>query len=442
MIGLLPEILSAASILGVGAFVASCVTTSKPTTLTLAQIIADAPLELRPAVAVLADPLQTNLMLQALGLGSPETGFPPLESYDYTRHGIEADFLMLAGQSRKKWSNEDTRDAFAQVLAVPKVTVSSPAPGVVRLQLRVFDTLAAPAALPGWVSNDVDLKAVPAGLTEDGEGVRIPVLYTHGLGAGLTGSGKGSIIWSLVAGLAPAIRAGLVDLYGIDPKGGVEFGPGRELFVRFAYQSPEDILALLEEVVALMRERQAKLMKAKLRKHTPTTDEPLILLLIDEFAALSAYTEPKMKARLDELLGLLLTQARATAISVFAFIQDPSKENMPQRQLFPLRMGLRLAEPTQVGMVFGAGARDRGAECDEISPMTPGVGYIEQDGSRELNRVRFFMVTDDDIAAMVDQFAPRHETATTATESDDEETFDPSTFDPDDLGDGEGAVAA
>ncbi|MGX1774835.1 FtsK/SpoIIIE domain-containing protein [Nocardia brasiliensis] len=441
MIALLPEILSAASILGVGAFVASCVTTSKPDAPTLAQIIADAPVQLRAAVSVLADPLQTNLMLQALGLGCPESGFPPLESYDYTRHGIEADFLMLAGQSRKKWSNEDTRDAFAQVLAVGKVTVSLPAPGVVRLQLRVFDTLAAPAALPGGVSNEVDLEAVPAGLTEDGDGVRIPVLYTHGLGAGLTGSGKGSIIWSLVAGLAPAIRSGLVDLWGIDPKGGVEFSPGRELFVRFAYQSAEDILALLEEAVTVMRERQAALMKAKLRKHIPTTDEPLILLLIDEFAALSAYAEPKVKARLDELLGLLLTQARATAISVFAFIQDPSKENMPQRQLFPLRMGLRLAEPTQIAMVFGAGARDRGAECDEISYTTPGVGYIEQDGSRELTRVRFYLVTDDDIARLVAQYAPRHETITPATDSD-EESFDPSTFDPDDLGDGEGSVAA
>ncbi|MFC9436739.1 FtsK/SpoIIIE domain-containing protein [Nocardia sp. NPDC057030] len=437
---ILPLFLATGSAVAIGTFLRSCVTIHAPKLLTLQQIIDSAPPPLRPAVSVLADPLQTNLMLQALKLGSVETGFPPLERYDYTRHGIDAVFVMLAGQSRKKWSNEETRDAFAQVLGVEKVTVSLPAPGVVRLQLRVFDTLAAPAALPGWVSNDVDLKAVPAGITEDGERVGIPVLYTHGIGAGLTGSGKGSIIWSLVAGLAPAIRAGLVDPWGIDPKGGVEFSPGKELFVRFAYQNAEDILALLEEAVAVMRERQAKLMKAKLRKHIPTTDEPLIFLIIDEFAALSAYADPKTKTRLDELLGLLLTQARATAISVFAFIQDPSKENMPQRQLFPLRMGLRLAEPTQIGMVFGAGARDRGAECDEISSYTPGVGYIEQDGSRELTRVRFYMVTDDDIAAMVDQFAPRHETPSAAVEPDDD--FDPSAFDPDDLGDGEGSVAA
>ncbi|WP_158439793.1 FtsK/SpoIIIE domain-containing protein [Nocardia brasiliensis] len=437
---ILPTIISTGTTIAIATFVGSCVRIRKPAVPTLARIIDDAPAQLRPAVAVLADPLQTNLMLHALKLGSPETGFPPMERYDYTMYGIDVDFLMLAGQSRKRWSNEETRDAFAQVLAVPKVTVASPAPGVVRLQLRVFDTLAAPAALPGWVSNDVDLKAVPVGVTEYGETAQIPVLYTHGMAAGATDSGKGSIIWSMIAGLAPAIRAGLVDVWGIDPKGGVEFSPGKELFVRFAYQSAEDILALLEEAVAVMRERQAKLMAAKLRKLTPTTDEPLIVILIDEFAALSAYADAKTLARLDELLGLLLTQARAAAISVFGFIQDPSKENMPQRQLFPLRIGLRLTEPTQVAMVFGNGARDRGAECDQIPTSTPGVGYIEQDGSTELTRARFYWVTDADITRLVEEFALRHETTGAPADSDD--GFDPSTFDPDDLGDGEGSVAA
>lgn len=428
----LPLFFSAGTAIGVtAAFVRSCVTVRKPNVLTVEQIVADAPLELRTAVLVLADPMQTRLMLRSLKLGSVETGFPTLERYDYTGHGIDADFMMLVGQSRKAWSNQDIRDAFAQIFGVPRVTVKLPYPGVIRLQLRVFDTLAAPSALPGSVSSEVDLKAVPVGVTEYGDTARIPVLYTHGLGAGATGSGKGSIIWSMAAGLGPAIRAGLVDLWGIDPKGGVEFSPGKELFVRFAYRDAEEILALLEEAISVMRERQAKLMDAKLRKHVPTADEPLIVILIDEFAALSAYTDAKTQARLEELLGVLLTQARATAISVFGFVQDPSKETMPQRQLFPLRIGLRLTEPTQVGMVFGAGARDRGAECDQISDSTPGVGYIEQDGSTELTRVRFYMVTDDDIARLVEEFAPRHEFDTSTTGSA------PEGFDPDDLGDDE-----
>ncbi|MGW4366670.1 FtsK/SpoIIIE domain-containing protein [Nocardia takedensis] len=404
--------------------------------------VASAPVELRTAVFVLAEPLQRAHMFIALGLGSVEDGFPPVEDWVYVESGLQVDLLMLVGQSRKDWSAEDTLDAFAQVLGVPKVTAEFPAPGVVRLQLRVFDTLAAPTTLSG-VHNGVDLHSVRVGVTEDGRTATIPVLGTHGLCAGETGSGKGSVAYSLLAGLAPAIRDGLVDVYCIDPKGGIEFGPAKDLFVRFAYQTAEDILALLAETVAVMRERQAALLAAGLRKHIPTTDEPLILVLLDEAAALASYTDQKTRAKFEELMGLLLTQARATAISVFAFVQDPSKENMPQRQLFPIRIGLRLGEPSQIGMVFGAGARDRGARCDEIPDSTPGVGYIEQDGSTALTRVRFFWVDDTDITALVQNYAPRRLDPTPAPVSDREPEFDPSTFDPDDLGDGDtGAVAA
>ncbi|MFJ9364119.1 hypothetical protein ACIRRA_06855 [Nocardia sp. NPDC101769] len=48
---------------------------------------------------------------------------------------------------------------------------------------------------------------------------------------------------------------------------------------------------------------------------------------------------------------------------------DPSKENAPQRQLLPYWIGLQMAEPTQVTMIHGHGAKDRGSLCDEI-PFT------------------------------------------------------------------------
>ncbi|WP_225725643.1 FtsK/SpoIIIE domain-containing protein [Nocardia sp. JCM 34519.1] len=431
---ILPILLSAGAAAGLtGAFVCSCLVRRVSQEWTHEQIVADAPPQLRPAVFVLADPVQTNMMLHRLKLGSPETGFPTLERYDYTDHGLDADFLMLAGQSRKTWANEEMLDRFAHVLGVPKVTVVSPAPGCIRLQLRVFDTLADPTALSG-VHNEVDLRAVPVGVTETGEIARIPILGTHGLAAGATGSGKGSIAYSILAGLAPAIQDGLVDVWCIDPKGGVEFSPAAKLFVRFEYETAERILALLKEAVAVMRERQAKLVAAGLRKHVPTIEEPLILILLDEAAALSAYADRDTRTAFEELLGLLLTQARATAISIFAFVQDPSKETMPQRQLFPVRIGLRLDEPTQVGMIFGAGARDRGARCDEIPDSTPGVGYIEQDGSTALTRVRFYWVSDDDIAWLVREYGLHHDIGTAAPGSA------PPDFDPDDLGD-EGEAA-
>ena len=41
---------------------------------------------------------------------------------------------------------------------------------------------------------------------------------THVLVAGATGAGKGSIIWSTIRGLLPAVRAGLVEIWALDPK--------------------------------------------------------------------------------------------------------------------------------------------------------------------------------------------------------------------------------
>ncbi len=50
-----------------------------------------------------------------------------------------------------------------------------------------------------------------------------------------------------------------------------------------------------------------------------------------------------------------------------AALQDPRKEVLNIRNLFPDKIALRLDEPAQVDMVLGDGARDRGALCDEIS---------------------------------------------------------------------------
>ena len=55
---------------------------------------------------------------------------------------------------------------------------------------------------------------------------RCTVTGRHTLVVGCSGSGKGSIFWGVCAGLAPAVRAGVVRLWGLDLKRGVEVGMG------------------------------------------------------------------------------------------------------------------------------------------------------------------------------------------------------------------------
>jgi S-DNA-T family DNA segregation ATPase FtsK/SpoIIIE len=192
----------------------------------------------------------------------------------------------------------------------------------------------------------------------------------------------------------------------IDPKGGMEFGRGEQLFSGFAYDNGERTLALLRAAATVLQ-RRAERLRGHARLHCPTASAPLIVVVVDEIASLTAYIgDRKVRSEVEQLLGLLLSQGRAVGVSVIAAVQDPSKDVLPIRQLFSIRIGMRMTESTQTTMVLGAAARDAGALCDEISTITPGVAYLCQDGRAEPIRVRAFHVTDPDIDYLATQFAP------------------------------------
>ncbi|MGH3365672.1 MAG: hypothetical protein ACRDOY_00525 [Nocardioidaceae bacterium] len=138
----------------------------------------------------------------------------------------------------------------------------------------------------------------------------------------------------------------------------------------------------------------------------PTPEEPLIVVVVDELASLTAYlTDRDTKKRISAALSLLLSQGRAVGVLVVAALQDPRKDVLPARDLFPTRIALRLTEPEQVDMVLGDGARKRGARCDQIPEALPGVGYVVLDGVAEPLRVRFAYLTDQHICVLADTYA-------------------------------------
>jgi S-DNA-T family DNA segregation ATPase FtsK/SpoIIIE len=253
-----------------------------------------------------------------------------------------------------------------------------------------------------------DLTALPIGRREDGETWRIRLLGAHLLIAGATGSGKGSVLGSLLRSLGPAIRDGRVRVWAIDPKGGMELSPSAPLFHRFAYGDPAAMVELLEDAVAFMHERADRLRQRSERVHVPSTADPLLVVVVDEMAALTAYVgDRELKKRADSALQLLLSQGRAPGVLVVAALQDPGKDVLPYRDLFPTRIGLRLLEDVQVDMVLGRSARQHGAECDQIPASLPGVGYVILESHREPVRVRAGFVSDDDVADTVREYPPR-----------------------------------
>lgn len=311
---------------------------------------------------------------------------------------------MLPGQTLTDWSKAGER--LAQTFGVAACRPVA-IPGRVQLvELRCLtgrDPLAAPVPVqvPG-----VDLEAIPCATDEAGRVVRLPVLYSHVLVAGETGAGKGSVLWSLLAGLAPAIGAGVVEVRAIDPKGGMELAAGAPLFRRFSYSGAEHAAKTLDQAVADMQARAGRL-RGVTRKHRPTVAEPLVVVVVDELAALLAYvTDPALRRRLTAAVSLLLSQGRAVGFSVIAATQDARKDTLTLRDLFPTRVALRAAEAEQADMVLGRGSRDRGALTDRIPEDLPGVGYVVQDGRPDPVRVRFSHVTDEAIAELVDAHRP------------------------------------
>ena len=250
----------------------------------------------------------------------------------------------------------------------------------------------------------VPLLGLPVGLREDGEVYRLPILGNHLLLSGETGSGKSEGGWAIIDQLAPAVAEGNVQLWGIDPKA-MELSAGEPLFTRLAYKGPEDYARLLEDAVVVMCDRRLRL-RGVTRLHEPSVAEPLIVIFIDELAALSYVNEREIRRRIDNALGLLLSQGRAVGISVVGAIQDPRKEVLPARDLFPIRVAFRLADADQIRLVFTPGARDRGARCDEIPHSLPGVAYVEIDGVPEPIRVRFAHITDDHIRMLAAGWRP------------------------------------
>lgn len=153
-----------------------------------------------------------------------------------------------------------------------------------------------------------DFTALPLGVREDLAVYCLRLLATHVLIGGATRMGKGSVIWSLLRSLAADIRSGLVRVWAIDPKGGMELSIGRPLFARYVDDDWTRMADLLDDAVTRMRARQQAL-RGKVRVHTPTTDEPLIVVVIDEIAALLAFLpDSDIRQRITQALGLLLTQ--------------------------------------------------------------------------------------------------------------------------------------
>jgi DNA segregation ATPase FtsK/SpoIIIE, S-DNA-T family len=302
---------------------------------------------------------------------------------------------LLPGQ--KPEDIEEVTRALASARGVTRCQVRELSPNVVSIDFQRRNLLAEPVPYPDLALCDVpgtaiDLRRVWAGRTEYGQDWHLPLAGGHTLVAGASGAGKNSVMWCPLVSIAPAIRDGLVRVSGIDPKG-MELAYGRGIFYRYAVTGT-DALGVLDELIDGMTARKTEF-AGRVRVVQISREHPLELLEFDEIGALTKYTDRKIREAITERVALLTTQGRALGFTVRGYVQEPTKDTVPVRELFPRRICLRVSAKSHVGMVLGDHAYERGAWANRITEAEAGVGYVFGEGIREPLRVRAGWVPDE-----------------------------------------------
>jgi S-DNA-T family DNA segregation ATPase FtsK/SpoIIIE len=310
----------------------------------------------------------------------------------------EVRIRLIPGQ--KPEDVDQAARALASARGVARCQVRELSPNVVSIDFQRRNLLANPVACPdlaaGTAGESVDLRRVWAGRTEYGQDWHVPLAgsASHCLTAGGTGAGKNSVTWCPLVSIAPAIRGGLVRVSGIDPKG-MELAYGRGIFHRYAVTGA-DALAVLDDLIDAMAARKTTF-AGQVRTVPISLEHPLELVEFDEIGALTRYTDRRTREAITERVALLTTQGRALGFTVRGYVQEPTKDTVPVRELFPRRICLRVSAKSHVGMVLGDQAYDRGAWANRITEAEPGVGYVFGEGIREPLRIRAGWVPDEAI---------------------------------------------
>jgi S-DNA-T family DNA segregation ATPase FtsK/SpoIIIE len=305
---------------------------------------------------------------------------------------------LIPGQKPEDF--DQAARALASARGVARCQVREVSPNVVSIDFQRRNLLVNPVACPdlatGTAGRSVDLRRVWAGRTEYGQDWYLPLAgpASHTLTAGGTGAGKNSVTWCPLVSIGSAIRDGIVRVSGIDPKG-MELAYGRRIFHRYAVTGT-DTLQVLDDLVAAMQARKAEF-AGHVRTVPLSVEHPLELIEFDEIGALTRYTDRRTREAITERIALLTTQGRALGFTVRGYVQEPTKDTVPVRDLFPRRICLRVSTKSHVGMVLGDQAYERGAWANRITEAEAGTGYVFGEGIREPLRIRAGWVPDEAI---------------------------------------------
>ncbi len=214
------------------------------------------------------------------------------------------------------------------------------------------------------------------------------LMQVHLLIGGMTGAGKSvvirGILWALLQH-SPHRRKMVL----IDPKR-VELHPYRRAPHCIGYaDTPETMAAVIADMCRVMDTRYSTMQAHEIRE----TAEPHIYIIIDEMADLMDVCGADTRQNLKRILQL----GRAAGIHVIAATQHPERRVLPAE--IQLNFTAVLALPCKTVIESRQLIGQTGAERLEI-----GNAYYTSCSQREPQKIKIPMVSDTDIAAVLDRW--------------------------------------
>lgn len=331
-------------------------------------------------------------------------GLPiPTSNWRITQHGLTAD-LAVGSTGRPEISALDYADRVRSTLYVNRVKFKKLSSGMVRMHMEWGDHLKAIrslAEIPPATGPD----RLAVGVTEYGKVFELPIGKSV-LVTGLTGSGKSSFAWALVYAL---IKAGIPFRLTIgDPKfvewkiafEALDESPIVYKYTSSPYQLGSGGLGKGQFMWNIDNDLTEKLKKVPVgqRYHTPTPDEPLDIIIIDETLPL---TKELKRQDVQHPLARVVYQGRVVGSWAIFLSQTAEKEVIgPVRDLVPIKLAFALSGPNATRTALGEDSIGRGAYPHLLDPDEDmGICYYNDEGRFGAARIGF--ATDADTPFLV-----------------------------------------
>lgn len=336
---------------------------------------------------------------------------PPLVNTKPTDAGLTGDIVTgsVAMDSGKLVKMES---AFASGFFCDRVTIRPMSPSMASVRFewgRHLRSTFRLHELPPVVQPEGKPAVVRFAVREDGHAATL-ISNLSTLVGGVSGSGKSSTMWSIIAGYAEAVP---LRVRIVDPSG-VEFANAKKHLgnglIHDYVSDPKlpgarQLEDFWEDLETDFNRRMARVEKSGARWHKPTEQEPLDLLVIDEILPLVSQLR---KDPTDHIAGRILYLGRKAGFVLVAASQIGQKETIgPIRDLFPQRLCHRTGNRYMTEAFLGDGAEADGAGCSTLDvERDQGVLYLSVDGAPGFTAARSAWVSDGDTAQIAQGMRP------------------------------------